>query len=123
MSGKMAGMTLLLVALGISLGGLVLTLWIAARVWKARKTERLSVKILTGAVVAAAVGGGIGAAAGLLSGMGALGGQSVDPSQKARILAEGISEAMNCAALGVIVWVPAMAGVLLLRRKTKSHPL
>jgi biopolymer transport protein ExbB/TolQ len=29
----------------------------------------------------------------------------VDPSQKARILAEGIAEAMNCTALGLAVGI------------------
>ncbi|HVY32467.1 MAG TPA: hypothetical protein VHB79_38280 [Polyangiaceae bacterium] len=32
----------------------------------------------------------------MIKAFGAVGGEGVDPSQKARILAEGISEAMNC---------------------------
>jgi biopolymer transport protein ExbB/TolQ len=37
---------------------------------------------------------------GLLSAFGATGEASIDPSQRARILAEGISEAMSGAAVG-----------------------
>jgi hypothetical protein len=48
-------------------------------------------------VVAWAVGAG-GSMWGLINAFGAVSGESVDPSQKARILAEGISEAMNAFA-------------------------
>ena len=39
---------------------------------------------------------------GLIKAFGAVGGESIDPSQKARILAEGISEGMNCSVLGLL---------------------
>ena len=44
----------------------------------------------------------LGTVSGLISSFGAVSGESVDPSQKARILAAGISEAMNCTAFGLI---------------------
>src|ERR1700741_2938777 len=40
----------------------------------------------------------LGTVTGLIMSFGAVAGESVDPSQKARVLAEGISEAMNCTA-------------------------
>ena len=46
----------------------------------------------------AMLSGLLGTVSGLISSFGAVSGESVDPSQKARILAEGISEAMNCTA-------------------------
>jgi biopolymer transport protein ExbB/TolQ len=52
-------------------------------------------------------GWALGTVVGLAKAFGAIGGESVDPSQKARILAEGISEAMNCTALGVAIGLPS----------------
>ena len=49
----------------------------------------------------AMLSGLLGTIAGLIKSFGAVGGESVDPSQKARILAEGIAEAMNCTAFGL----------------------
>ena len=45
---------------------------------------------------------------GVLNSFGAVAGESVDPSQKARILAEGISEAMNCTAFALfgLIFLP-----------------
>src|SRR5260370_30528842 len=56
----------------------------------------------------AMLSGLLGTIAGLIKSFGAVGGESVDPSQKARILAEGISEAMNFTAfaLGVAIIAP-----------------
>ena len=51
---------------------------------------------------------------------GAVSGESVDPSQKARILAEGISEAMNCTAFGLIVALIALIGFAVLNGKTQQ---
>jgi hypothetical protein len=54
-----------------------------------------------------------GAGCGVLRASGAVG-APVDPSQKARLLAEGISEAMNCTAFGVIgFFVPLVAALAL----------
>jgi biopolymer transport protein ExbB/TolQ len=44
---------------------------------------------------------------GVLVGHGAVSGESTDASQKARVLAEGISEAMNWSAFGLLVAVVA----------------
>lgn len=40
--------------------------------------------------------------------VGSFGGESVDPSQRARVLAQGISEAMNCVAFTVLVLLIAL---------------
>jgi hypothetical protein len=43
----------------------------------------------------------------------AVSGESVDPTQKARILAQGISEAMNCTAVGALaLTLPSAAFVV-----------
>jgi hypothetical protein len=57
--------------------------------------------------------------AGIVKAFVAVGSES-DPSQKARALAEGISEWMNCSALGALLVVPAGV-ILLLRRALRIH--
>lgn len=44
----------------------------------------------------------VGTVAGVLRSMGSASSESDGPSQKARVLGEGISEAMNCGALGFL---------------------
>lgn len=51
------------------------------------------------------VWGAYGTGVGLIKVMAATGGESIDPSQKARIMAEGISEAMNCIAGAVVLFL------------------
>jgi biopolymer transport protein ExbB/TolQ len=47
------------------------------------------------------------------------GGESVDPSQKARILAEGISEAMNCTAFGLVIGILSLIAFACLNGRTQ----
>ncbi len=61
-----------------------------------------------------------GTIVGLIKAFGAVGGESIDPSQKARILAEGISEAMNCTAFGLIAAISALVGFAVLNGKTQQ---
>ena len=51
---------------------------------------------------------------------GAVSAKSVDPSQKATILAAGISEAMNCTAFGLIVALMSLIGYAILNGKTQQ---
>lgn len=62
----------------------------------------------------------LGTVSGLISSFGAVSGESVDPSQKARILAAGISEAMNCTAFGLIVALIGLIAFAVLNGKTQS---
>lgn len=68
----------------------------------------------------AMLSGLFGTIVGLIKAFGAVGGESVDPSQKARILAEGISEAMNCTAFGLIAAITALIGFAVLNGKTQG---
>jgi biopolymer transport protein ExbB/TolQ len=61
-----------------------------------------------------------GTISGLIRAFGAVGGESIDPSQKARILAEGISEAMVCTAFGLIAAIIALMGFAFLNGKTQA---
>lgn len=62
----------------------------------------------------------LGTVTGLIKSFGAVGGDSVDPSQKARILAQGIAEAMNCTAFGLGVAIIALLGFAVLNGKTQQ---
>jgi biopolymer transport protein ExbB/TolQ len=68
----------------------------------------------------AMLSGLFGTIVGLIKAFGAVGGESVDPSQKARILAEGISEAMNCTAFGLLAAIVALVGFAFLNGKTQQ---
>jgi biopolymer transport protein ExbB/TolQ len=61
-----------------------------------------------------------GTIVGLIKAFGAVGGESIDPSQKARILAEGISEAMNCTAFGLLSAITALTGFAVMNGKTQA---
>ena len=61
-----------------------------------------------------------GTIVGLIRAFGAVGGESVDPSQKARILAEGIAEAMNCTWFGLLVAIIGLIGFAVLNGKTQQ---
>jgi biopolymer transport protein ExbB len=68
----------------------------------------------------AMLSGLLGTVTGLIMSFGAVAGESVDPSQKARVLAQGISEAMNCTAFGLGVAIIALIGYALLNTKTQQ---
>jgi biopolymer transport protein ExbB len=68
----------------------------------------------------AMLSGLFGTITGLIKAFAAVGGESIDPSQKARILAEGISEAMNCTAFGLISAIVALTGFAVMQGKTQG---
>jgi hypothetical protein len=61
--------------------------------------------------------------AGLIKSFRAVGGENIDPSQKARILAERISEAMNCtafAALCALIGGLLLLAIVVVRRRARA---
>ena len=101
--------------------GAVGTAWLIRRVSKRRKNASLGTKLIASVVAASAAFGALGTLLGLVMAFGAVGGESVDPSQKARILAEGLSEAMNCTAFGLAVWVPSVILGFVMTRGNKDR--
>lgn len=97
--------------------GLVATTWWSGRLWRRREELRFRTRIVAAIVVVSAMAGALGTVIGLVKAFGAVGGEGVDPSQKARILAEGIAEAMNCTAFGIIVWIPSVVLLVFMMRK------
>lgn len=61
-----------------------------------------------------------GTIVGLIRAFGSVAGEGIDPSQKARILAEGISEAMNCTAWGLLSAITCLMGFAFLNGKTQT---
>lgn len=66
----------------------------------------------------ATLAGLLGTIVGLIHSFSAVGG--VDPSQKATLLAKGISEAMNCTAFGLLVGIVSLLGFSVLNGKTQA---
>jgi biopolymer transport protein ExbB/TolQ len=62
----------------------------------------------------------LGTVTGLIISFGAVSGESVDPAQKARILSEGISEAMHCTWFGLLVAIIGLIGFAVLNGKTQA---
>lgn len=120
-AGRMGALGILAAWLVVALIGALATLWWSRRIWKRRRELPLSARIVAGVLTAAAGLGGFGTVVGLVKAFGAVGGESVDPSQKARILAEGIAEAMNCTAAGVVVWLPSMIVLTILSRRRSGQ--
>ena len=75
---------------------------------------------LLGGSNASALTGAFGTAAGLIMAFGAVGGESVDPSQKARVLAEGIATAMNCTSFASLVWLASAVTLFLVNRNPRN---
>ena len=61
-----------------------------------------------------------GTVLGLIKSFGSVSGEGVDPSQKATILAEGISEALNCTAFGLLTAIFGLIGFAVLNGKTQA---
>ena len=116
-----------MVAGAFLLGWFVLTLvgacatavW-SRRTWKRRKELPPPLQIVALVVAISAMGGALGTLVGLIKVFGGVGGESSDPSQKARILASGIAEAMNWTALGLLVWIPSAIALAFLTRKYRA---
>ena len=99
----MLGLAVLLVWLvlgAVSIGWLRWT-------WERRRELPRAALALAFALGAGTSIGVLGSITGLIRAFGAIGGESVDPSQRAYILAGGISQAINCTALGALIALPA----------------
>ena len=77
-------------------------------VWSAYGLAALGELVVVGGLVGGLVTGIVGTT-------GTVGGEPVEPSQKARALAQGISEVMNCAAFGFLIALVGVAGLAMWR--------
>ena len=101
---------LLLVLLVYSVVAYFLRVW---ALWlRARPTAPRWVRFAPGVIVATWCLGVLAYVCGLLMDVHAVSGEAVEPSQKARLLAESISETMNSMAVVILLSLPS-AGALL----------
>lgn len=96
-----------------AVAGTAITIWLVRRLWKGATSATKRVAAL---VAGSAVGSIIVTLLGLVKLFGAVGGVSVDPSQQARILAEGSSGAMNFLVFGALVWLPSVVAAWVILR-------
>jgi len=116
----MGGSQILLVWLLLALFGAVATLWWSRRLWQRRSTLSVGMKAAAAAATVSAVTGAFGTVVGLVKVFGAIGGESEDPSQRARILAEGISTSLNSTVLALVIWLPSVITLTMLLRNSKT---
>lgn len=112
-----------LIALWLAFGvlGATAAVWLVRQIWRRRATTTLAKK-LASSLIAGGLGlVSVGTLLGLVKALGAVGGESIDPAEKARGLAEGIAEAMNFTALGLAIGVPSTIVAALLARFGKRR--
>jgi hypothetical protein len=114
---RMAWWIVLIVAANV---GLIAAALRARRSAQPRKALR---RLLIACVMLLTLSGPVGVVLGLIRAFGAVEGNAVEPSQKARVLAQGISEAMNASAFGVLGFLlPTIIALVLLLRVPKPPP-
>jgi hypothetical protein len=96
----------------------IVLLWAALRTRAVERLQPLQRRAVVCAVVAT-FGAGLGALFGLVAAFRAVGGESVDPSQRARILGEGVSEAINCVAVGLLTGPLPIAVLIAIAVRTR----
>lgn len=102
----MEASAILAVWLAMALAGAMATLWWGRSLWTRRHQLAARTKVIASTAMVASVWGALSTVVGLVGLFGAAGGESVDPSQRARVLAEGISAAVNGIAFGLLLWLP-----------------
>jgi len=105
--------------LSLAILGIVATALWARRLWLKRGETPRWAGAVAAVIAAAVMFGAIETALGLVKAFGAVGGESVDPELQARILAEGISQAMNCTVFGSGVW---LLGLVVLTALSRWYP-
>ncbi len=120
MLAAILGLALFTLCLVVDVAGVV----VAIRLWRVRrigvppKPTTIAFLVFT-VVVALLVFAALVHA--VVTAVGAGRGESVDPSQKARMLAEGISEFMNVSAFCILILMPLAVGVLIYARNRGRH--
>jgi hypothetical protein len=110
---------LLLIPPASVLGVWMWTRWLARRsglprfvVWGGHGLSACGALIIVASIVGA-----------LRVGSGSVFGEGIDPGQKARMLAEGISEAMNCGALAFLIAIVAVLWLGFWTWRSRTRPV
>jgi hypothetical protein len=115
----MGAMAILIGCVLLGLVGAVAMVWGSIRLWRRGREVPLLVRAAAATLAALAGSAVLGTVIGLVMALSAVGGESVDPSEKARSLAEGIAAVMNWTALGLLILVPG--GIILLSATRKRR--
>lgn len=109
-----------LVLVVVGLAAVVVTVRWSRLVWVRRK--ELPAKVQSLAMVVAGTGplGSLVTILGAIKTVGAVGGESVDPSQKARTLAEDTAGAASWTASGLALWVASAVALAWLMRQRRD---
>jgi phosphotransferase system glucose/maltose/N-acetylglucosamine-specific IIC component len=118
----MGGLAVLFFGLTLGIVGILVTARWARRLWQRRNELPLWRKLVMLLAILLALWSALGVVIGLIKAFGAVGGEAVDPSQKARLLAEGISEALNFTVVSLLVFVPTAIAIAFLMRKPRETP-
>lgn len=119
-NGDMLGMMIFAVWFALSGAGLAAGLWWSVRTWRRRGELNAGMKLAAGLAATSAIAGSFGTLVGLVKAAAATGGEMVDPSQRARMLGEGIASAMNCTAAGLSLWLLGRVALVLLAKQRKA---
>lgn len=118
----MWGLAILVAWLSIVIAVTVLSVRLAWRVSRRWRELGLPTKVLAVALAAPLAVGLLGTPLAFLRSFVAIGTEQ-EPSQKARRLGEGISEAMNCSALALLVGIPVLlVAAVVSRRDGRGDP-
>jgi hypothetical protein len=109
-----------LVLVVVGLVGAVVTIRWSRLAWVCRKDLPARVQPVVPVVASCGVLGPLVAILGVVKTFGAIGGGSVDPSQKARILAEDAAGATTWTVSGITVWVTSAIALALLSRQRRD---
>lgn len=113
---------LIAIWIALSIAAVAGTARLLVLVWRRRARVGAPARVLAPFVAVVGLFGGGGTLWGLGTAFRAVAADGVDPPQKARYLAEGISEAMNCTAFGLLIWLPSAIALTLLAKKSAGAP-
>jgi hypothetical protein len=112
----------LLVWLLLGVIAAVAATWWARRLWTRREELSAGAKAVALVVAVTLIAATLGTVVGLANAFSAVDGDAVDPSERARMLAEGISQAMNFTSLGIATALLGAPILGLMTRKRRERP-
>jgi hypothetical protein len=98
-----------------------LVLW-APRLANRPGVPRFAARVVYGLAALGGLAIAAGLGLGVVTATSAVAGDATEPSEKARHLAEGISEVMNCGALGLLVAGVAAGWIVFWTWRTEGSP-
>lgn len=111
----------LVLLLSLPLVAAIFSGFAARRLWLRRGALSKSARIIAALAIAAGAYAILLSVIGLVKGFGAVGGESLDPSQKAVVMARDISEAMNSGTFGLLLGIASSIVLWVVTRERKQR--